>query len=74
MASVGQLYTEALELSELDREILIGLLQASLEDVPAFPPGWQEEMERRIRDIDEGREELIDSEEALAAIFPPRTT
>ena len=56
-----QLYQKALELSEADRGELAGLLIRSLDPPPepGVEDAWDEVIERRIREIDEGTVETI---------------
>ena len=73
MTTLERLYAEALELSEHEREILADLLRGSIEsDATPLSEAWKAEFARRLRDIDEGRERLIEADDALAAMFPRR--
>lgn len=66
---VHDLYREAIELSESERAELAGLLLESLqtEPDPEFEAAWAEEIERRVRDIDEGRVQTIPWEQVVRA-------
>jgi putative addiction module component (TIGR02574 family) len=63
-----QLYQEALELPEADRGELAGLLIRSLDPPPEpdVEAAWDEVIERRIREIDEGTVETIPWEQVRA--------
>ena len=58
---VHDLYREAVELSESERAELAGLLLESLEAEPDpdVELAWAQEIERRVRDLDEGKVETI---------------
>lgn len=67
---VHDLYREAADLSESERAELAGLLLESLEGEPEpdVEAAWAEEIERRVRDIDEGRVETIPWEQVRAQL------
>lgn len=67
---VHDLYREAADLSESERAELAGLLLESLEGEPELDveAAWAEEIERRVRDIDEGRVETIPWEQVRAQL------
>lgn len=67
---VHDLYREAVELSESERAELAGLLLESLqtEPDPDVEAAWAEEIERRVRDIDEGRVQTIPWEQVRAEL------
>ncbi len=66
----NDLYREAVELSESERAELAGLLLESLqtEPDPDVEAAWAEEIERRVRDIDEGRVQTIPWEQVRAEL------
>jgi putative addiction module component (TIGR02574 family) len=68
--SLSEILRAALELPPDARATLAGLLLESLDDTEQteVDAAWSEEIERRIRDIDEGRVELIPGEEVLAEL------
>jgi putative addiction module component (TIGR02574 family) len=63
-----QLYREALQLPESDRAELAGLLIRSLdpEPEPDVEAAWDEVIERRVREIDEGTVQTIPWEQVRA--------
>jgi len=67
---VHDLYREAVELTESERAELAGLLLESLqtEPDPDVEAAWAEEIERRVRDIDEGRVQTIPWEQVRAEL------
>lgn len=72
MPTLEQVRADAAQLSDDDRELLMVELAASLrpqtpEEQEAYDRAWEEEIERRIRDVDEGREQLIPWEEVRAS-------
>jgi putative addiction module component (TIGR02574 family) len=71
--SLAELEAEVIQLSSADREKLIRLLITSLEAEPeedqqAVEAAWELEVERRSREIEEGKVELVPADEALARI------
>lgn len=66
--SLQTVIDQALQLSEEDREILIGRLTDSLEPASCLSPEWEDEIARRVVDMDAGRTEFIPAEEALARL------
>lgn len=71
MPTLEQVRADAAQLSADDREFLMVELAASLrpqtpEEQEAYDRSWSEEIQRRIRDIEEGREELIPWEDVKA--------
>lgn len=68
--SLDEILRAALELPPSARAMLAGLLLESLDDSEQteLDAAWSEEIERRIRDIDEGRVKLIPGEEVLAEL------
>ena len=66
-----ELIREATELAENDRATLAGVMIESLDPkpTPEVRAAWSREIERRVREIDEGKVELIDWEEIRAELF-----
>jgi len=67
---VGDLFRQASALDEQDRATLAGLLLESLElEVDeAVEAAWQEEIERRLAELDDGSVELVPWEEVKARL------
>jgi putative addiction module component (TIGR02574 family) len=65
MATLEQVRAEAAQLSDDEREILMLELAASLEpsSQQEYDRDWEEEIRRRLRELDEGRAETIPWEE-----------
>jgi hypothetical protein len=57
-----ELIREAIELSESDRATLAGVMLESLDPrpTPEIKAAWSREIERRVREIDDGAVELLD--------------
>ena len=70
LTSVVEILRTVLELPPDARAMLAGHLLESLDDSEQteIDAAWSEEIERRIRDIDEGRVKLIPGEEVLAEL------
>jgi putative addiction module component (TIGR02574 family) len=70
LTSVDEILRAALKLPPNARAMLAGHLLESLDDPEqtGIDAAWAEEIERRIRDIDEGRVKLIPGEEVLAEL------
>jgi putative addiction module component (TIGR02574 family) len=68
--SFDELMRAALELPAGERAMLANHLLESLDDPnqAKIDAAWAEEIERRIRDIDEGKVKLIPGEEVLAEL------
>ena len=71
--SIAELEAEIAQLSMEDKERLISLLIRSLEaeveeDPQIVEAAWQQEVERRSRQIEEGKVKLVPADEALARI------
>jgi putative addiction module component (TIGR02574 family) len=68
---VKELIREAAELPESDRATLAGAMLQSLEPepTPEVAAAWDREIERRVREIDAGRVELVDWEVVRAELF-----
>lgn len=60
-----ELIREAVDLPESDRATLAGVMLESLEPrrTPEVKAAWALEIERRVREIDEGTVELLDWED-----------
>jgi putative addiction module component (TIGR02574 family) len=71
MRDVKELIREAAELPESDRATLAGAMLESLEPspTPEVQAAWSREIERRVREIDNGTVELIDWEDVRAELF-----
>ncbi|HXQ74545.1 MAG TPA: addiction module protein [Pyrinomonadaceae bacterium] len=70
LTSFEEILRAALDLPPSGRAMLAGHLLESLDgsEQTEVDAAWAEEIERRIRDIDEGRVELIPGEEVLAEL------
>ena len=69
--SVRELFQQASELDEQDRAVLAGLLLESLEhevDEQA-ESAWQDEIARRLTELDAGRVELVPWDEVKAKLM-----
>lgn len=71
--SLPELEEEVIRLPQEDRERLIRLLISSLEpeaeeDEEVVEAAWEQEVERRSREIEEGKVKLVPADEALARI------
>jgi putative addiction module component (TIGR02574 family) len=57
-----ELIRDAVELSESDRATLAGVMLESLDPqpTPEVKAAWSKEIERRVREIDDGSVELLD--------------
>ena len=66
-----ELIRDAAELSESDRATLAGVMLESLDPrpTPEVKAAWSKEIERRVREIDEGTVELLDWQEVRAELF-----
>ena len=67
-----ELIREAAELTPDDRATLAGAMIESLDPKPTTPEvkaAWSREIERRVREIDEGAIELIEWEEIRKELF-----
>ncbi|MEA2572085.1 MAG: hypothetical protein QOI24_4086 [Acidobacteriota bacterium] len=66
-----QLIREAVELPESDRATLAGVMLESLEPRtgPEVKAAWSREIERRVRETDEGTVELLDWQDVRAELF-----
>ncbi|HJT65387.1 MAG TPA: addiction module protein [Pyrinomonadaceae bacterium] len=70
LTSFDEIWRAALELPPNARAMLAGHLLESLDhpEQTEIDAAWSEEIERRIRDVDEGRVRLIPGEEVLAEL------
>jgi putative addiction module component (TIGR02574 family) len=70
LSSFDEILSAALDLPPNVRATLAGHLLESLDDSEQveIDAVWSQEVERRIREIDEGRVELIPGEEVLAEL------
>ena len=73
MAATGHAYEiledKVLRLPREDRSKLASRLLESLdEDDAELSPEWRSELQRRVRDIDEGRTKLIPHDEVIAKV------
>jgi putative addiction module component (TIGR02574 family) len=66
--TADQIETEALSLSRPERARIVDTLVASLETDPNIERAWDEEIRRRIRDIDQGTTRLIPGDEVLKEV------
>ena len=71
--SLAQLEAGVIRLSSADKGKLIRLLITSLEGEPekgkqSVEAAWELEVERRSREIEEGKVQLVPADEALAGI------
>ena len=66
-----ELIREAVELTESDRATLAGVMLESLDPrpTPEVKAAWSREIERRVREIDEGTVELLDWQDVRAELF-----
>jgi putative addiction module component (TIGR02574 family) len=72
-ATLDDLKTKALQLSPPDRDELIRTLIESIDGVPEGTPeeiarAWDEEIERRIADLEAGKTKSIPADEVFAEI------
>lgn len=68
---LNELIREAAELPESDRATLAGAMIESLDPkpTPAVKAAWSREIERRVREVDDGTVELIEWEKVRAELF-----
>ncbi len=68
-SSAKRLLNDALQLPEKDRGELAARLLESLDDVTEDPAevrrAWELELERRVREVQDGTAELVDGDEFL---------
>lgn len=63
MTTVNGIVDNVLKLPRTDRGYIAQKLIESLDDDAGVSEAWQEELNRRAKDIDEGTTELIDGDE-----------
>jgi len=66
-----ELIRDAVELPESDRATLAGVMLESLDPnpTPEVKTAWSKEIERRVREIDDGTVELLEWEAVRAELF-----
>jgi len=66
-----ELIREAVELPESDRATLAGVMLESLDPrpTPEVRAAWSREIERRVREIDDGTVDLLDWQDIRAELF-----
>jgi putative addiction module component (TIGR02574 family) len=66
-----ELIREAVQLPESDRATLAGVMLESLDPQPTseVKAAWSREIERRVREIDDGTVELLDWNDVRAELF-----
>lgn len=66
-----ELIREAVQLPESDRATLAGVMLESLDPqpTPEVKAAWSREIERRVREIDDGTVELLDWQDVRAELF-----
>ena len=69
--NLKELIREAAALPESDRATLAGIMIESLDPrpTPEVKAAWSKEIERRVREIDDGKVELLDWEDVRAELF-----
>ena len=60
---------DALRLSQDERELLAMDLALSIEKAPGYDEAWEAEIRRRLKELDEGKADLMDWEEAKTYIY-----
>jgi putative addiction module component (TIGR02574 family) len=68
MTTAERLLQEAMQLSSDERELLAIELFASLEKEPGYDEAWEAEIERRLKEIDDGTVEMIPGEQVMAEL------
>lgn len=58
----------AMQMTKSSRARLAGMLLGSLDDEDEIENAWDEEIERRVREIDSGEVELIPGEQVMAEL------
>jgi putative addiction module component (TIGR02574 family) len=66
--TVQHVAEQAMQLSPEDREALVERLIASLEPGEPLHPEWQDEIARRVAEMEAGRTRFIPADEAMAAL------
>ena len=69
-----ELFSETVQLSELDRSALAGLLIESLDPAPApdVEAAWTREIARRVAELDAGMVKTVSWEEVRKELFERR--
>ena len=65
MTTAERLLQEAIQLPSDERELLAVQLMASIEKEPGYDEAWEAEIERRLKEIDDGTVEMIPGEQAM---------
>ena len=68
---IDEVVVDALELPLSDRATLAELLLRSLEEgapEPGLSPAWQDEIQRRLREVESGEAVLLPAEEVFARL------
>ena len=60
---------DALLLDQDERELLVIQISQSFEREPGYDEAWAAEIERRLKEIDEGKAELMDIDEFDLFVF-----
>jgi putative addiction module component (TIGR02574 family) len=68
MTTAERLLQEAMQLTSDERELLAIELFASLEKEPGYDEAWEAEIQRRLKEIDDGTVELIPGETVMAEL------
>jgi putative addiction module component (TIGR02574 family) len=68
MTTAERLLQQAMQLSSDERELLAIELFATLEKEPGYDEAWEAEIERRIKEIDDGTVEMIPGEHVMAEL------
>ncbi len=68
MTTAERLLQEAMQLTSDERELLAVELFASLEKEPGYDEAWGAEIERRIKEIDDGTVEMIPGDRVMAEL------
>ena len=68
MTTAERLLKEAMQLSSDEREQLAMELLASIEKEPGYDEAWEAEIERRLKEIDDGTVEMIPGEQVMTEL------
>ena len=68
MTTAERLLKEAMQLSSDEREQLAMELLASIEKEPGYDAAWEAEIERRLKEIDDGTVEMIPGEQVMTEL------
>ena len=69
MTKYESVLTQALELDEDDRQMLLLQLELSLDREPGYEEAWAKEIHKRISELDNGAAEIVEWDEAERLIF-----